>query len=589
MIKSKRKLNRKARAAIIIFCIIVICMLGLFGFGIRYMLNEAKDIFIVTQNCIAYDSSANLIPITSSGTVSQSWSGRWTMNLDDGATYDLGENSVVCDSGDVTILGGGYKVLGRNDLERLSSFRTIPDGEEAAFYKLADRRYLVTANSIRDTDGLINTGGYLFIVIDRAGNALLMNDEMCVKTVNATVLRLDDYTFDIANEVLEIGTDEIDCKQIIGSTNEYTPENDITLLREELNKKLEEGWTGNPEVVDLDLSGGDGGTGGTGGTGGDGGEGGYGGTGGTGGTGGYGGTGGNGGTGGTGGSGGSGGLGGTGVAPEVAKSRNAINIYGLDPTYSSVTVYYSINDPYGQLGDVYFRICEVVNGAEKPDTERKVGADLDATQATIFDLTPGRYYLLELREGTTEGTSYGTTYFRTPALSANLNITGITSNSLSFTVSFNSGVIFSSGSVKLSGLENNGTENMTIIVSEAAAGGFSRQFDCDLTKAGATLTLELENMNLNGLTQEVDTSVTISNPYYGYSAWLQFCEAHPDALSYTYTTDSDGNITAVSTEDLASVQSALTAYEALPPEAKLWAPTLKTTLENIISFLTPTP
>ena len=71
------------------------------------------------------------------------------------------------------------------------------------------------------------------IDLDKVGNATLTNHKVNLKTFSETTIVTSDYTFDIANEILTYGSDRIDLKKIIGSSNTYTkedlvPEEDTT-------------------------------------------------------------------------------------------------------------------------------------------------------------------------------------------------------------------------------------------------------------------------------------------------------------------------------------------------------------------------
>lgn len=593
----KRKLNHKARGAVGLFGGLVLTIMAGFGVTVHYAMQNQPASYPMTQSCVAYDTSARLIPMTATGTASKSWSGEWKLSLEDGSTYDLGTSSVLYDAGVLRVLGGGYQILEENNVQRLSSYTEISNLSTTAFYKLADRRYLVVAPEIRDTGNLVDTANYLYIVMDKAGNALLLNDTMCVKTINATVLDMGDCTFDIANEILTMGMQDIDCKKIIGTTNEYDPDSDVTLLRQKAAEKAAKGQTNNPEEVVLDLSGGDGGTGGTGGNGGlggnggtggnggDGGLGGIGGIGGTGGTGGTGGSGGNGGKGGTGGTGGSGGQGGTGVAPDVADGRRTMNMYGITAGYNSLTITYSVNDPYGQLGDVYFRITDVMADDSDGDKVKRISADIDGTQATIYNLKANTYYKVEFCNGLTD-TAQDTQYVTTASLSADLVVTGITENSVSYTVRFHSGLAFSEGSVTLT---DGGSLQMTsaINVTEAAGGGYSGVFTgVDLGSKGSSLTLRLSDMKYGSQVQNVATSVSIGNPYVGKSEWQTFLNSHGGVMNFTYTADGD-TVTGTNAQptDLTSIENAIKAYDGLSQQAKAWAPELGARLEKIRDYL----
>ena len=74
---------------------------------------------------------------------------------------------------------------------------------------------------------------YLLVELDKIGNAKLSNNKINLKTISPTKLVTSKYTFDIANEILTYGSDIIDLKKIIGSTNTYTKED---LVKQEFDK-----------------------------------------------------------------------------------------------------------------------------------------------------------------------------------------------------------------------------------------------------------------------------------------------------------------------------------------------------------------
>ena len=114
-----------------------------------------------------------------------------------------------------------FKVLLDGQVEKYSKDTTIKNTSEDAFYKIADREYLMISNSIKNESGSISTSKYLYIIIDKSGNTLLLNNEIYARTINPIVLSTSSYRFDIANEKLIVGNEEINLKDIIGSTNEY--------------------------------------------------------------------------------------------------------------------------------------------------------------------------------------------------------------------------------------------------------------------------------------------------------------------------------------------------------------------------------
>lgn len=634
----RRKLNLKARRAITLFSALIMTMMGGFGtYAYRTAGQRAME-YPVSLACVAYDMSANLIPMTAEGTVKRQWSGEWKMKLSDGANYDLGEHAVLYDDEKVKVFGGGYKVLSDKNVERLPAYSEVENLTEDGFYKLADRHYLLTGTHITDTHNMVETRKYLYIVMDRAGNAVCMNDELCVKTIEATVMETDDYAFDIANEMLSVGLDEVDCKQIIGSTNEYDPDNDVTLLRAKARERAEKGYTNNPEEIILNLSGGAGGSGGTGGmggigglggVGGYGGEGGEGGLGGTGGAGGVGGTGGSGGIGGEGGIGGRGGVGGTGgtggiggtagsggnggrggdggwggdggegVAPDVTDARKTMSMYNVSPGYNSVTVYYHVNDPYGQLGDVYFQVTDITKEGTNGYTPIRKSADIDASQTTIYGLSPNTRYRIEFRNDASE-TAQDIQYFTTTAMGGNLLLTHVTEDTVSFLLSFADGLSYTAGNVTLTNESGSVRYGSTEIdLAAAASGGFSGEISCspnlNATSMPASLTLRLTDMKYNGQDVDVNTGVTFSNPFVGSSEWSGFVSSFPAVLNYTYTYTTlssgekkvTGTNAAATQSVLDNIDAALTAYASLSDVAKQQGPSeLADTLNKIRAYLT---
>ncbi len=59
------------------------------------------------------------------------------------------------------------------------------------------------------------------VIIDKLGNALLLNNEINAKTINEMIISTDEFSFDVANESLVYDNENIDLKKIIGSTNEH--------------------------------------------------------------------------------------------------------------------------------------------------------------------------------------------------------------------------------------------------------------------------------------------------------------------------------------------------------------------------------
>lgn len=101
---------------------------------------------------------------------------------------------------------------------------------------------MLISDSIRNESGSISTSKYLYVIIDKSGNTLILNNQIYAKTINPIVLTTSSYKFDIANEKLIVGSNEIDLKKIIGSSNEYEekePEEDTNEDKEDSKDKVE--------------------------------------------------------------------------------------------------------------------------------------------------------------------------------------------------------------------------------------------------------------------------------------------------------------------------------------------------------------
>lgn len=207
-----------------IFAIIIIIIIILLITCLRLALNHEVEEYKIESNVTIYDSEYEPLQTEEAGTITKKWDGNYYLTLDNtNETYKL-NSEVVSFNGNnsqVTLYGDLFKVLLDGQVEKYSKDTIIKNTSEDAFYKIADREYLMISNSIKNESGSISTSKYLYIIIDKSGNTLLLNNQIYAKTINPIVLSTNSYKFDIANEKLIVGNDEIDLKKIIGSSNEY--------------------------------------------------------------------------------------------------------------------------------------------------------------------------------------------------------------------------------------------------------------------------------------------------------------------------------------------------------------------------------
>ena len=211
--------GNKKRFAIIIIIIIILLITCL-----RLALNHEVEEYRIESNVTLYDSEYEPLQPEEAGTIIKKWDGNYYLTLDNtNETYKLNPEVVSYNGNNsqVTLYGDVFKVLLDGQVEKYSKDTTIRNTSEDAFYKIADRQYLMISNSIKNESGSISTSKYLYIIIDKSGNTLLLNNEIYARTINPIVLSTSSYRFDIANEKLIVGNEEINLKDIIGSTNEY--------------------------------------------------------------------------------------------------------------------------------------------------------------------------------------------------------------------------------------------------------------------------------------------------------------------------------------------------------------------------------
>lgn len=207
-----------------IFAIIIIIIIILLITCLRLALNHEVEEYRIESNVTLYDSEYEPLQPEEAGTITKKWDGNYYLTLDNtNETYKLNPEVVSYNGNNsqVTLYGDVFKVLLDGQVEKYSKDTTIRNTSEDAFYKIADRQYLMISNSIKNESGSISTSKYLYIIIDKSGNTLLLNNEIYARTINPIVLSTSSYRFDIANEKLIVGNEEINLKDIIGSTNEY--------------------------------------------------------------------------------------------------------------------------------------------------------------------------------------------------------------------------------------------------------------------------------------------------------------------------------------------------------------------------------
>jgi len=344
-----RKYDIKNKRNIGIIIVISVVIIVMFSLVISLFLKADKKEYQVLSGTLVFDKDKTIVKVEGDGGVIKTkWNNDYYLIYND-KNYELGDTAISYneDSGQITLYGRYYEINNGDEIKVISDETVIKDSALTKFYKLADRKYLVVDKEIKSSDGLVSTIDFLMVDLDKVGNATLTNHKVSLKTFSETEIVTSNYTFDIANEILTYGSDIIDLKKIIGSTNTYTKED---LVPDEGSGTGVGGGDGVTDVTDNSAGTGGGGGGGAGGDGtGDG-------TGtGTGsGTGDGTGTGeGNGSGGGGGGGGAGGGSGGGTILEEIKKASKNTSIVSVTSGVSSISIDYVIYDPYGEYTSVY--------------------------------------------------------------------------------------------------------------------------------------------------------------------------------------------------------------------------------------------
>lgn len=235
--------NKRNIGIIIGISIIIIIM---FSLVIKFFLSLNKEEYIVAKGNIVFDKDKAIIKLDSDGRIKTKWKGEYYLTYD-GKDYELGNTAIAFneETTEIKLYGRYYEISSGSEINITSNETVIKNSLLTKFYKLADRKYLIVDKEIKSADNLLSTTDFLLVELDKAGNATLTNHKVNLKTFSETEIVTSNYTFDIANEILTYGSDKIDLKKIIGSTNNYTKED---LIPDE-NKNI------NDNVTNIDING----------------------------------------------------------------------------------------------------------------------------------------------------------------------------------------------------------------------------------------------------------------------------------------------------------------------------------------------
>lgn len=230
------------KKTIIIIAIVFVIFIIVFSWFLKKSFDVANTAYKVSSGSILFDANQNMIATTSEATIKIKWGGNYYLVYED-QNYNLGKNTAVynTNNGDIALYGKIYEVEKTGDVKVIKNETKIESSVKSRFYKLADRKYLIIDRTIEAVNTSLITSNYLMINLDKSGNATLLNNKVSSKTIVPTKIKTSSYIFDIANETINFGQEDIDLKKIIKSTNEYD-EDKYDLNAE--NNQEEENQTG---------------------------------------------------------------------------------------------------------------------------------------------------------------------------------------------------------------------------------------------------------------------------------------------------------------------------------------------------------
>lgn len=218
-----RKYDIKNKRNIGIIIVISVIIVVMFSLVIKLFLSSEKKEYEVLGSTLVFDKDKTIVKVDTSGIIKTKWNNEYYLIYNDN-DYELGNTAIAYkeDTGEIYLYGKYYEISAGDEINVTSDETVLKNSALTKFYKLADRKYLIIDKEIKSSDGLLSTTDFLMIDLDKVGNATLTNHKVSLKTFSETVIVTSNYTFDIANEILTYGSDKIDLKKIIGSTNTYT-------------------------------------------------------------------------------------------------------------------------------------------------------------------------------------------------------------------------------------------------------------------------------------------------------------------------------------------------------------------------------
>ena len=267
----KRLGNTKLFILLSILLVVILVMFGVFI--IKYSSID-KEAFDIEEGSVLYTDSLQYIKVGKNARIEKKLDGKYYLYETEGnetTKYKLGKSVIVSKNSDsyIDLYGDAYQVLITGSVVYLTKSNKVSKSSPTKLFKLDDRKYLMVDSSLSSKgDSVVNTSGYVYIELDKKGNATFANNEILFKTINPIVLSGTRFDFDIANEKLSFDKTNIDLKSVIGSSNTYKKVESSVVVdsdekKDEENKNDNTGNNGNnngngtsnkaDDIVELDV------------------------------------------------------------------------------------------------------------------------------------------------------------------------------------------------------------------------------------------------------------------------------------------------------------------------------------------------
>ena len=223
----RRKYDGKNKRSFIIIVVVAIFIVCIFSLFIYKYSKTSKIEYKIESGTVLQDVERNYITVDDDAVLKMGWNDNYYLLYNDEKIV-LSDKVIAYNTltGGMKLYGNFYEILSDGKIVEHNKETVLANTTDAKFYKLDDRKYLIVSGEIKSEKGEFKTEHYLIVELDKMGNATLVNNKVNMKTLVPTVLVTSEYKFDIANEKLNFGGEDIDLKKIIGSTNLYEEEND---------------------------------------------------------------------------------------------------------------------------------------------------------------------------------------------------------------------------------------------------------------------------------------------------------------------------------------------------------------------------